>query len=89
MDIYCTKCGEPWDVIGITDEAEEFGLTPAEMHAKFRREGCEAMGTSHSGIGEVNRVVNGVDVISAMSALNDMLGDDVDGAAAMMEDWGF
>lgn len=97
MDIKCPKCGEPWDMDCIHDEISDrhpdepwriggkhnqalyeqnyYGVVLGE----FRTNGCSALGsrcnpntTAHPAIGE----------------LMDLMGDDVDGAAALMEDFG-
>jgi hypothetical protein len=79
MDTRCHKCAEPWDVLYITDEAESLGLTPAEIHRKFSNEGCPAMGV------ECNEETLGSDVAFIVSALSDILGDDVDGLASELD----
>ena len=78
MDLYCPKCGEPWDNEEIHYLAEANGTTYANEAAAFRRDGCRVFGTAcnpdnsaHPGIG----------------ALYDILGDDMDGAAAMFDDF--
>ena len=80
MDTRCRKCGEPWDVLGITDEAEGMGLTPTELHRKFSTEGCRALGE------ECNEETLGSDISLIVSALSDLLGDDVDGLASELDD---
>lgn len=43
-DIYCRKCGEPWDSYGITLDIGQGDMTPEEVK-KFRRgEGCPSCG---------------------------------------------
>lgn len=34
MDVYCPKCGEPWEI----------DSTYAKVSAAFRRDGCSALG---------------------------------------------
>lgn len=79
MDLYCPKCSEPWDNDSIHQEVEDRGgnATYHAVAAEFRARGCEALGASH-GEGQANPYA---------SALYDLLGDDMDGAAAMMEDY--
>jgi hypothetical protein len=80
MDIACSRCGEPWDTYTFHDVAEEQGITYNEATANFRRRGCEATGwgscnsetTAHPGIG----------------ILAELAGDDIDGLAADLEDFG-
>lgn len=83
MDIYCPKsgCAEPVDNDYLHDLVEE-GKYPdytAALHA-FQQKGCEALGDTHN-------VGNDSGRAEAMDAMFDLLGDDVDGAAAMMEDY--
>lgn len=76
MDLLCPKCSEPWDNDTFHDVAEDTGSTYTKVAADFRRRGCEALGTTHGEMNPDPRV----------GALYDMLGDDMDGAAAMIED---
>jgi hypothetical protein len=59
------------------DVAAEQNRTYTEVMRDFQQRGCEALGESH-GEGESNPYAD---------ALYDLLGDDLDGAAAMMEDF--
>ena len=92
MDILCPKCAEPWDMDTLHEVAEEEGTTYEAVSARFRTEGCKALGTSHNVISadndpeEADRRQLGAMVADAMY---DALGDDLDGAAAMLEDFGF
>lgn len=86
MDLRCRICGEPWDVDTFHDVAEEKGITFDEATRAFRRDGCEATGwcapcTPSEDDEERYRNL-------AAGELMDLLGDDVDGAAAMLEDFG-
>lgn len=68
------------------DRAHDIGSDYTTVLHDFQNRGCVAMGWAHSDHGD------NADVhfrASAMDAMFDLLGDDVDGAAAMMEDWGF
>ena len=81
MDIYCTRCGEPWDLDTFHDVADEQGTTWEAAVAAFRSDGCGATGWCAPC--EPRRTARG----SATDALFDILGDDVDGVAAMLEDF--
>jgi hypothetical protein len=81
MDIYCGRCGEPWDLDTFHDVAAEQSTTWDAAIAEFRRKGCEA--TGWCGPCEERRTVRG----DATGALLDILGDDVDGVASMLEDF--
>lgn len=80
MDVKCHTCGEPVDIFYFHDVAEEQGRTFDEVRADFYRRGCEALGDSHNG----TTYEDG----PAVLALQELLGDDIDGLAAMMEDFG-
>jgi len=100
MDIYCPKCGEPWDMDTIHEEvAERFDPTLwrlngvynqaaydplyQEVRKDFRRRGCVALGGSNCGpVADRRRA-------EAAAVVMDLLGDDLDGAAALLEDFEF
>jgi hypothetical protein len=73
MDLICPKCREPWDA----DELHEVvGMTYREARNTFTSEGCgPVFQTSCSG--EVDPLV---------SEVYALLGDDLDGAIAMLDD---
>jgi len=79
MDIYCVRCGEPTDMDYLHDVAAEQETTFAKVLAAFQTKGCEALGEPQCERRPSLRS-------EAMSAMFDILGDDVDGAASMMED---
>ncbi|RMD67338.1 hypothetical protein D6833_00310 [Candidatus Parcubacteria bacterium] len=74
MDLYCMVCGEPWDVCYVQSD-----FTPqekADFHAGLGCPSCEG-----------KRPEGGTPFRSQLAAVAaDLLGDDVDGIAAMMED---
>ena len=86
MDVYCPRCGEPWEIDTFHDVADERGETFAAVFAAFQSEGCGATGW----VPTCERATDdGARMRADMSgALAEMLGDDVDGIAAMMEDFG-
>jgi hypothetical protein len=77
MDTRCRNCGEPYEIDYFHDVAEEHGTSFEEVRADFSRRGCVAVGgkcssnKAHPAIGE----------------LTDLLGDDIDGLASMLEDF--
>jgi hypothetical protein len=93
MDIYCSHCGEPWDNDSLHDEAEASGRSYTEVARNFRIDGCPALavayGASCSTPSTSTDRTFGLTRQEASAALYDLLGDDMDGAAAMMEDMGF
>lgn len=84
MDLYCPKCAEPWEVETLHEMADYTDsptpITFHEANARFQREGCEAFGCPH------NTETMGSFRAQAAGVLSDLLGDDVDGIASMLED---
>jgi hypothetical protein len=87
MDLYCPKCGEPWENDTFHEVADEKGMTYQEVAAEFRINGCEAVGSSHNSPSTERDSTFGLTRQEAAGALYDLLGDDMDGAAAMMDDY--
>lgn len=79
MDLYCLRCGEPWDNDTFHDAAEEQDLSYDEVAARFRQKGCVAITEV-----ECKRRTSKRTLLA--SAMYDMMGDDMDGSAAMFED---
>lgn len=79
---------KPWVIDGKHDQKvyEEQFFDP--MVKKFQREGCEALDSTHN-IGEEEVGHHGLAASETYSALSELLGDDVDGIEAMMQDEGF
>jgi hypothetical protein len=78
MDLHCTTCGEPYDIECLR-EPDEYGITVEDSRI-VKCSGCEwhrARGFPLKREAEV------------ASAMHDILGDDIDGIASMMEDMGF
>jgi hypothetical protein len=76
MDIYCPVCGEPWDLDELHDVP---GVSFEEARRRFAAEGCAVFGSTH------NAVVD-ADTAAKSAILHELLGDDIDGIAALMED---
>ena len=76
MDIYCPRCGEPWDMDELHEvEDEDFETA----RRRFTREGCAVFGARH------NRQPDR-ETAEKSALLFDLLGDDIDGIASLMED---
>ena len=82
-DIRCRKCGEPWEIDTLHDVVAEHneihpqdGLTFPEVYKSFARSGCKTITGKECG-GPGNTTID---------SIYDLMGDDVDGAAAMIED---
>lgn len=82
MDIHCKKCGEPWDIDSLYEEADATGRMFNEVHQDFRTNGCSALSAFGAKCSE-GRVADPL-----IAEITDLLGDDIDGAAALMEDLG-
>jgi len=82
MDIYCPVCQELWDLDSLHDEAEGSSRTFSKVRADFYERGCAALTTFGSLTCEPV-----VDERSAVISLAyELMGDDVDGAASMLDD---
>jgi hypothetical protein len=90
MDIICPRCTEPWDNDCLHEEADERtalqvpGNTYHAVMREFQSKGCEAFKYAY-GQGKCAPVNNTRSAVA--SAMYDLLGDDMDGAASMMEDF--
>lgn len=113
MDLYCVRCGEPWDFDTLHEEAElryenEYGVEHRTTYQRdsdlaerryrpifdqiakdFRTLGCQALkefrGTDAPCEGAPS--IRAGDRAAVASALYDLLGDDMDGAAALLDDF--
>jgi hypothetical protein len=77
MDLICTCCGEPWDIDHVLhEEPEGFDRQGGRIRACPCCHGVPPEGHSE---GERER-------LAAVAAVAELLGDDVDGVAATLED---
>ena len=83
MDIYCRNCGEPWDNDCIHDVAQELGTTYAKVAKDFSARGCKALASDEYGSMNFCKPDSKA---SQRGLLADLLGDDMDGMSAMLED---
>jgi hypothetical protein len=78
MDMYCQKCGEPWEVCGLWD-FEQDDYTGARQDF-LNGIGCPACSWGAKAPNEKPR-------ISILAGyMRDMLGDDIDGIASELDD---
>ena len=100
MDILCTRCGEPWDVFSLTDD-----MSLEEAKALKAGLGCPCCVNKELCVKDIpcdqcpekseSRCLAKIfkpimdEARQVQSALADVLGDDIDGLAATMEDFGF
>ena len=80
MDIYCPKCAEPVEIDYLHDIADDQHTTFTEVLHRFQSDGCKALDSRCNPRKDHGRA-------SAAAVLYDILGDDIDGAAAMLEDF--
>lgn len=92
MDIKCPKCGEPWDMDTLHDEVEHrnggisanfrrpYEVEYNEVAADFRKRGCQA-------IGGYSATCSPAKANPGIEAIYGVLGDDMDGAAALFDEF--
>lgn len=73
MDVYCQRCGEPYDVFSLTDDMNE------QERQDFKKGVCCPCCKGK----EIEKKPARAEIASILAPL---LGDDIDGLAAMMED---
>lgn len=77
MDLWCTRCGEPWDIHHVLHDAEPDDFT-REGGAIFKCPACPA---------DESEISPGMKRRAGLAAvLASVLGDDIDGMAAELED---
>ena len=82
FDVICRNCGEPWENDTLHDVAQELGTTYAAMARAFSNKGCGAFnGSSYEAA-----PCSPDSKAAARGILADLLGDDMDGYAAMLDD---
>ena len=77
MDIICTNCGEPWDVYYVRQEEPE----------GFDRQGSVIKSCPSCHGREIRMPRRQREHLEAVRAVGDLLGDDMDGLAATLEDF--
>ena len=86
MDLYCTRCGEPWDTDTVLHDAEPGEFDRVGNTGKITM--CPACrGTSDE---ELSKLLSDDEKGRnyTRSAMADLLGDDIDGLASTYEDMG-
>ena len=83
MDIYCPRCAEPCDMDELHDADENLTYDQARRIFFDSRRGCGFLFN--------NKPCEKVESVraEASSVLAELLGDDVDGIAAMMDDFDY
>lgn len=81
-DLLCQRCGEPWDLYYVNHE-----MTDQERRDFHTGKACPSCCKTPDE--ELNLSERQKDAITAQAAMRSVLGDDLDGLAAEMEDFGF
>jgi hypothetical protein len=82
FDVTCRNCGEPWENDTLHEVAGELGATYSHMARLFSAKGCGAfIGSSY----EV-RPCKSDTKATARGMLAELLGEDMDGYASMIDD---
>ncbi len=85
MDIVCTNCGEPWDVMHVLhEEPQSFTRNGSlirkcpscEENLRYREQNCTE-----------KEIAKEKERLSMIEEVCEMLGDDIDGAASYLEDF--
>ena len=84
-DILCPRCGEPWDLESLHDVAADEGISFGEVRARFMTKGCAGLAGDYFG---PIAVCERDEHAATRAALADLMGDDVDGYIATLEDVG-
>jgi hypothetical protein len=82
MDVYCRNCGEPWENETLHEVAQEMGTTYSQVAKAFSTKGCKAFDGSDYETSHCTADSRA----NARGAIADLLGDDMDGMSAMLED---
>ena len=82
MDLLCQRCGEPYEIFYLTDE-----MTEEERRDFHAGKGCPCCCTKPDAA--IHLSSRQKEAVTVQSTLRDVLGDDIDGLAAEMEDFGF
>lgn len=85
MDMICPKCREPFDNEVFHEVAEELDSTYQDVTRKFMQSGC-GVAFAGSGYDNSRHCSSSAPSTPLVDAVYDLLGDDTDGAMAMLED---
>jgi hypothetical protein len=85
MDIYCRNCGEPWENETLHEVAEQLGTTYSKVAKDFSATGCKAFNGSDYETTHCKTASKSMRTMS-LGLIADLLGDDMDGYSAMVED---
>lgn len=91
MDTYCKHCGEPWDTDSFHNSSKQY----QRIYTLFRKFGCpiaeQALDDVHPTDMKLSKCehkpILEPEILDAIDATQDLLGDDVDGAASLLDDF--
>jgi len=88
MDVHCCNCGEPWEVYYLWDELE--GIDIEELESEGWQFGKCRLVVLHCPCCHLNgeRLPDAELRSDIVQELSELLGDDVDGLASTLEDFG-
>lgn len=102
MDILCTRCGEPWDVFSLVDDMTPGEAKDLKAGRGCPCCSSKELCTEDIACEECERAEGYTSTCKdrkfkniapegslAQAAIADIMGDDIDGLAASMEDFGF
>lgn len=78
MDIYCLKCGEPWDIFSVQDDKTDFQFSEINTGKIIECPCCKGQTVDLSDKAKAT--------LKCMYELADVLGEDIDGLASMYDD---
>ena len=85
MDLFCISCGEPWDISCIAEVKHGEDNDPAwKLTKSGYPQTCPCCPKGKDGLPEKQGKKNSR--AAAASIVADLLGDDIDGAACLLED---
>ena len=82
MDLLCQRCGEPYEIFYITDE-----MTEEERRDFHAGTGCPSCCNKPDA--DLHLSPRQQEAVEIQMVMRDVLGSDIDGLAAEMEDLGF
>lgn len=90
MDVYCKRCGEPWDNDEFHEVAKEYNTTYDKVTAAFRIYGCVAFEYAPETVkklppGDLCKRDESIVTLAAEAAY-ELCGNDMDGAASLVDD---
>ena len=82
MDVYCQHCNEPWDTWEVYNELGDENISDLDAKMDF----LKGIGCPSCHWGKLGQPKDSF-ISAAMDAMSDILGDDVDGMASMLDDY--